>query len=80
VNWYKATLFTGIFFVDRIWILRFIYVSFVDSLATVTAVEWMLRISEFNFSWATYRTYGSTFFFFNLAKFVVHLYPQDKAR
>ena len=72
VSRYKATLFTDVFFVHGVWILGFIYISFVDSLATVTAIEWMLRISEFYFGWATYGTYGSAFGFVMLAKFVIH--------
>ena len=80
VNWYKATRLTGVFFVDRIRILRLDYISFVYSITSVPTMQWMLRISKFHFGWATYRTYGSALSFVMLAKFVIHLYPQDRVR
>ena len=42
----KATMQAGVFLVKGIWVLTFLYVSFIDSLATIATVQGLsLRVS-----------------------------------
>jgi hypothetical protein len=48
VDWDETTLLTGVFLVECVWVLVLDDVTFIDCLASVSAREGIVLVSEFN--------------------------------
>ena len=53
VDWDEATVLAGLLLVDCVWVLRLDDVTFVNCLASVSAREWIVLVSEFDFGMTT---------------------------
>ena len=76
--WHITTLLTYCAFVLGIWVDAVVIGSLPYCATAVPTREWILLISQLEFSGATNRARGSAFFFVIVSEFVVHLYLLDR--
>jgi hypothetical protein len=65
---------------SSVWILGVDYVSFIDSLATVSTSQWIVLISQLDLGGATDRADSAAFYFVIVSKFVMHLCLLDRGQ